>query len=68
MCAENNNERKKNNTGCSWYDGMAEMMRGCFPGSTDYSDCFPWMNKNWGRFCGQKTDGTGRKENRDCCC
>jgi hypothetical protein len=67
MCAENNKDSKENNTRCSWCDGMAEIMLGCFRGSTDYSDCSAWINKNWGRFCGQKADRTGRKENRDCC-
>jgi hypothetical protein len=67
MCAENNNDRGKNNTRCNWCEGMAEMMRGCFPAGTDYSDYSPLMNKNWGRSCGQKADGTGRKGNRECC-
>ena len=67
MCAENNNNRKENNIRCCCCDGMAETMWGCFLGSTDYSDCSTWMNKNRRRFCGQKADRTGRKDNRDCC-
>ena len=52
MCAEKNNDKKDRTIACGWCNGTTEMMRGCFPGGADYSDCSTWMNKNWGRMCG----------------
>ena len=67
MCAEKNNNRKENDTGCRWCDEMAKMMRGCVTDDAGYTDCLARMNKNLGRSCGRKTDGAGRKENRGSC-
>ena len=65
MCKKNNEKKGKSIPSCCC-DGMTEMMRGCFHDDTDYSVCFPWMNKNWRKFCGQTTDGAAKDENRSC--
>lgn len=58
-------KEKNNASGCC--DGMAEMMKGCFPHGAVYSAFFNRMQEFNKKFCGQEVDDAAKEENKDCC-
>ena len=66
MCAEKKSNSKEKTFACCNFDGIAEMMKDCFPDDAGYSDCLAKMNKMQGKYCNPQNDKT--EEDRQGCC
>jgi hypothetical protein len=67
MCAEKNSTRKKRAFACCNLDGIAEMMKDCFPDDAGYSECLARMKEMQDKHCNPKTDDAASEDRQGCC-
>ena len=68
MCAEKNSNRKERAFACCNFDGIAEMMKDCFPDDAGYSDCLARMKEMQDKQCSPKTDASASEDRQEGCC
>jgi hypothetical protein len=66
MCAEKNSNRKEKGFTCCNFDGVTEMMKGCFPDDAGYSDCLARLKERQVKHCSPKTNAAPEDPN-GCC-
>lgn len=67
MCAEKNCKWEKRTFACCNFDGIAEMMKDCFPDDAGYSECLAKMKEMQDKQCSPKTDASASGDEQDCC-